>query len=113
MLARQIAIGFGVAIIFPLLIYYGVGTVSHPPKWNDFHTDVYNSTMTPEQRSAAQKAAAAAYAEAERVFSLRLLCVAAPLGYAAILLGSSGSASGLGTGLMFGGIFTVANGYWW
>jgi len=32
MLARQIAIGFGIAVIFPLLIYYGVATFHSPPK---------------------------------------------------------------------------------
>jgi len=32
MLARQIAIGFGIAIIFPLLIHYGVATFHPAPK---------------------------------------------------------------------------------
>jgi hypothetical protein len=116
-LAREIAIGFGVAIVFPLLIYYGVSTLSHPPKWNDFHQAVpYNANATPEERAALQekqKAETAAYTEAARVFSFRLLCVSAPLGYIAIIFGAFGSASGLRTGLMFGGIFAVTNGYWW
>jgi hypothetical protein len=118
MLARQIAIGFGVAIIFPLLIYYGVSTFSHAPKWSDFlHPSAgqYNSNMTPEQRVEQMdryNASTAAYTQAARVFNLRLLCVAAPLGYAAILLGSLRLSSGLGAGLMFGGIFAVINGYW-
>ena len=30
MLARQLAIGFGIAIIFPLLVYYGVRTFILP-----------------------------------------------------------------------------------
>jgi hypothetical protein len=46
------------------------------------------------------------------VFSLRLLCVSAPLGYIAIVLGSWSLASGFRIGLMFGGIFAVTNGYW-
>ena len=32
MLARQIAIGFGIAVIFPLLVYYGVATLYPAPK---------------------------------------------------------------------------------
>jgi hypothetical protein len=32
MLARQIAIGFGIAVIFPLPVYYGVATIFPPPK---------------------------------------------------------------------------------
>ena len=119
MLARQIAVGFGIAIVFPLLIYYGVSTISHPPKRPDYHDPFASSASanaTPEQRAAVlatQKAEDAAYGAAERVFSLWLLCVAAPLGYAAILLGSSRVSSGLGSGLMFGGIFAVSIGYGW
>jgi hypothetical protein len=117
MLARQIAIGFGVAIVFPLLVYYGVSTVSPAPKFADFHETVaFNPNASKEElaaRQEKQKAENADFAEANRVFSLRLLCVAAPLGYIAILLGSLRLASSLGTGLMFGGIFCVTNGYWW
>lgn len=116
MLARQIAIGFGVAIVFPLLVYYGVSTFSPEPKWNDFHEQVvYAPNPTRDDVSARQekqKAETAAWTEANRVFSLRLLCVAAPLGYLAILLGSLRVGSGLGTGFMFGGIFAATIGYW-
>jgi hypothetical protein len=35
MLALQIAIGFGIAIIFPLLVYYGVSTF-HPAPQQQF-----------------------------------------------------------------------------
>ena len=115
MLARQFAIGFGVAIVFPLLIYYGVSTFSHPPRWADYHeATIYAPNPTHEELAARQereKAATAAFTEANRVFSLRLLCVAAPLGYAAILLGALWLGSGLGTGLIFGGIFAVTIGY--
>jgi lipopolysaccharide export LptBFGC system permease protein LptF len=116
MLARQIAIGFGVAIVFPLLIYYGVCTFSPAPKWSDFHETVsYTPNSTREELAARQekkKAETAAWTEASRVFSLRLLCVAAPLGYLAIVLGSLRTPSGLGTGFMFGGIFAVTIEYW-
>jgi hypothetical protein len=80
-LARQIAIGFGVAIVFPLLVYYGVSTFSHAPKWSDYHDYVYKPNPTPDEltaRQAKQKADNDAFTEANRVFSLRLLCVAAP-----------------------------------
>jgi len=36
MLARQIAIGFGIAVIFPLLVYYGVATFYPPPNRADY-----------------------------------------------------------------------------
>lgn len=117
MLARQIAVGFGVAIVLPLLIYYGVSSFSHAPKRADyFAPPVYNGNMTPEQRSAQQEklwSETEAFNEAQRVFSLRLLCVSAPLGYAAILLGAWRPGYGLGAGLMFGGILAVTDAYWW
>lgn len=116
MLARQIAIGFGVALVFPLLVYYGVSTFSPAPKWSNFHEQVvYAPNPTRDEltaRQEKQKAETAAWTEANRVFSLRLLCVAAPLGYLAILLGSLRVGSGLGTGFMFGGIFAATTGYW-
>ena len=116
MIARLFAINFGIAIIFPLLIYYGVSTVSPAPKWNAFHEQVvYTPNPSHDElvaRQQKQKAENDAFAEANRVFSLRLLCVAAPLGYAAILLGGSRLAPVFGPGLMFGGIFAVIDGYW-
>ena len=116
MLARQIAIGFGVAIVFPLLVYYGASTFSPAPKWSNFHEQVvYAPNPTHDElvaRQEKQKAEAAVWNDANRLFSLRLLCVAAPLGYLAILLGSLRMGSGLGTGFMFGGIFAATTGYW-
>ncbi len=116
-LARQLAIGFGVALVPPLLIYYGVSTFSHAPKRSGFYTQAaHDPKMTSEEIAARQeqtKAETASYNAAERVFSLRLLCISAPIGYAAILFGAWRQASGLGVGLMFGGIFAVINGYWW
>lgn len=116
MIARLFAINFGIAIIFPLLIYYGVSTFSPAPKWNDYHEQiVYTPNASHDElvaRQQKQKAENDAFADASRAFSLRLLCVAAPLGYAAILLGASRLVAVFGPGLMFGGIFAVTDGYW-
>jgi hypothetical protein len=113
MLARQIAIGFGVAIVFPLLVYYGVSTFFHAPKWDDYAGFHYDPKLTPEAaRQQHLKESRVSYEEARRVFSLRLLCISAPLGYLAIVLGAIGDPSGLKTGLIFGGISTVTTGYW-
>src|ERR1700731_945984 len=70
MLARQIAIGFGIAIIFPLLVYYGLSSFHPAPRMADF---VGNT---------------AAFKAAAREFSRLLISVATPLGIAAILIGS-------------------------
>lgn len=36
MLALQLVIGTGVALLFPMLIYYGIATIRQPPKKNQY-----------------------------------------------------------------------------
>jgi len=116
MLARQIAIGFGIAMIFPLLVYYGVSTFHSAPKTQDFFKTVCPVTGTqPEERKACiqkQEAERQAYAAAAKEFARWVVVVATPLGVAAILIGAYLKLYAIGTGLIFGGIFTVAFGYW-
>jgi len=51
MLARQIAIGFGIAVIFPLLVYYGVATIYPPPQLQyAVNATVLPPNPTPEER---------------------------------------------------------------
>ena len=115
MIVRQLAIGFGVAIVFPLLVYYGVSTFSPPPKWPDYYRpSVAPPNASREELAAGEQklnAATDAFAEANRVFSFRLLCVAAPLGYLAMIFGAMRPSAGLHDGLIFGGIITVTTGY--
>jgi hypothetical protein len=108
MLARQIAIGFGIAIVFPLLVYYGVRTAYSPPKWD---TEIYSSPMTADERQR-QRERREAYIAQSREFARVLIIASTPLGIAAILIGTFVSLPALGTGLILGGIFTVAHGYW-
>ena len=35
MLAKKFALGFGIAIILPMLVHYGVSTFSPAPQWQD------------------------------------------------------------------------------
>ena len=41
MLAKKIALGFGIAIIFPMMIHYGVSTFSPQPKRKDYRIENY------------------------------------------------------------------------
>jgi hypothetical protein len=112
MLARQFAIGFGIAIIFPLLVYYGVRTFHSPPKWPE--TEL-SSPQTPEERVAReqrQRERRQVYDALSRDFARVLIIVSTPLGIAAIVIGTIVSLPSVGTGLILGGIFTVAHGYW-
>jgi hypothetical protein len=110
-IGRQIAIAFGIAIVFPLLIFYGVSIFSPPPKFQDYNTVAPfnpNCSANAEKQKAAQKA----FKDAESKFALRLFCVSAPRGYAAMLAEGFMAVSAVGTGLNFGGIFSVMIGYW-
>lgn len=116
MLARQIAIGFGIAVIFPLLVFYGVSTFHPAPKFPDYVTTecMIRSTTPDERAECAQKQRAArdAYNIAAKDFAWRLIEVATPLGLLAILVGAYLTSYAVGTGLILGGILCVGAGYW-
>ena len=112
MLARQIAVGFGIAVVFPLLVYYAVAIFSPPPQFN-YAAMAVGPNATPEQRQQGferQQEAQKAYAESARHFTQTLFLVAVPLGIAAILCGGWGRPHAIGTGFLLGGIFTVGQG---
>ena len=71
--------------------------------------------VTPDQRvecAQKQRAARETYAAAAKEFSWRLTIFATPLGLAAILIGAFLRFYAIGTGLILGGVATVAFGYW-
>ena len=141
MLARQIAIGFGIAVIFPLLVYYGVSTFHPAPKWQDFNpilpslsanatTAEITTTLLPRvivirplsvkaKRIASAgrsgfrcRAERQAFIDAGNQCSRILVIVATPLGIATILIGAYLTSHAIGTGLILGGIGAIAIGYW-
>lgn len=117
MLAKHIAIGFGIAIIFPLLVYYGVSSIHPAPKTADYYKTRIGPppTATTEQRKEfadRQQAEREAYGAAVKQFSRLLVMVATPLGVAAILIGCYVAIHSIGTGLILGGIGAVGFGYW-
>lgn len=116
MLARQIAFGFGIAVIFPLLVYYGVSTFHPPPKLPDAGiTECMYRAVTPDQRvecDQRHRAALKVYTAASEEFSWRLIIAATPLGVAAILIGAYLTSYSIGVGLIVGGILSVSFGYW-
>jgi hypothetical protein len=113
MLARQFAIGFGIAIIFPLLVYYGVRTFHSPPTWPE--SEISSPQATAEERQARQQRERERrdrYYAQSRDFARVLIIASTPLGIAAIVIGTVVALPSVGTGLILGGIFTVAHGYW-
>lgn len=115
-IARQIAILLGVAILIPMLVYNGFSSLSTPPKRADYNTVIpFDPHATPEQRAAnaeKQKAGQKVFAIAQTSFAARLMWTAAPLGCAAMLVGGFLPISAIGTGLIFGGLFTATFGNW-
>lgn len=118
MLSKKLALGFGIAILLPLLVYYGVSSFSPPPRWNDYFIDDRvtsgNLPSTPEEIAKAKdenRRRTQQFTDHERRFAKHVFFVATPVGIAAILLGATFTIEAIGTGLMFGGIFTVVEGY--
>lgn len=117
MLAKKFALGFGIAIIFPMMIHYGVSTFSPQPKWEDYQVDNYyerhkRATTAEQEKMEAEKNRLHEQREvAEKRFQKRLFFAAVPLGITAVVVGAFLSIQAIGTGLMFGGIFSVCDGY--
>jgi hypothetical protein len=119
MLAKKFALGFGIAIILPMLVHYGVSTFSPAPQWQDRYKNYsyqkYQNATSEEKikldkdRDAAEKI----WRDKEKIFQRHLFLVAVPVGIAAIIIGAFSLIQAIGTGLMFGGIFTLIDGYCW
>ncbi len=117
MLARQIVVGFGIAAIFPWLIYYGLSTFYPAPK-SPYASESFQPlppTATAEERKAfaeAQRKRRETFAAAARDFARVLFAVSTVLGIAAILAGAYLTSHAIGAGLILGGISALAIGYW-
>jgi hypothetical protein len=121
--ARQFAIIFGIAILYPALIRYSVGVFQPLPKIQNYtYVSVRIAPTTPEgwktweeEDRAEQKKHQEdldAVDRATRPFFRVLILVATPLGIAAMFVGSYLKYPSVGTGLVLGGIISVTNAYW-
>jgi hypothetical protein len=119
MLAKKFALGFGIAVILPMLVHYGVSTFSPRPKWRDYYNSAYyqrTRDASPEEKAKLEqerKKRDDEYHNAQKRFQQHLFFVAVPVGMATIVIGSISSIQAIGTGLMLGGIFTLIDGYCW
>lgn len=117
MLAKKFALGFGIAIILPMLVHYGVSTFSPAPKWQDrYESYSYQryDKAAPEERAKIDKERNEKdriWREKEKIFQRNLFFVAIPVGIICIIIGAVTAIQAIGTGLMFGGIFSLTEGY--
>jgi hypothetical protein len=115
MLARQIAIGLGIAVIFPLLVYFGVKTFYPPPVGPSVVVAERSDNQSAKERQASEQKRRDQerdHAARTQTFARVLVIASAPLGIVAILAGAYLANVVIGTGLILGGIATVAHGFW-
>jgi hypothetical protein len=119
MLAKKIALGFGIALILPMMIHYGVSTFSPSPDHEEYRIENYQerheraSEEEQKQLESRQQRLQEQYERSRHRFETHLFFVAVPLGIAAILTGAFVAVPAIGTGLMLGGILSITNGYLW
>lgn len=138
MLARKLILGFGFAVLMPLLIHYGVDVIAPREKWGAISRESAPiqrqiSELRRQEREAASEAEKSAIRkkidrlddqlsglregqQARREQTNRIhFFIGVPLGILVTLAGSFIRAQAIGGGLMLGGIFTFSNscwGYW-
>ncbi len=106
MLAKKFALAFGIAVVFPAMIHCGVSMFSQEPRWEDFLIPPMMDHNSAEyQKKEGERRAA------ENVFERHLFAVAVPCGLLAIVVGALFLTPAIGAGLMFGGLFSVCDGY--
>ena len=120
--AYQVVMTTGIAIVLPILVSLSVTLFQHYPHFEQHvAVTVRIAPTTPEgwkawdEENEAEKRRereqSDAMDEATRPFYRLLILVATPIGIAAILVGSYLKIASVGTGLIFGGALTLANGY--
>lgn len=139
MRTKQFAISSGIAVLLPFLVHYSVALFSPPPNYNDYHIETYTEDSTEEtedlteeeskeqaiKKEESKKEKEKMKQENERRtkeleegvkhFQRYVFFVAYPVGILAIIIGFILPVQSVGTGLMFGGLATLAGGcysYW-
>jgi hypothetical protein len=112
---RQFAIIFGIAILYPTLVYYSVRAYQPLPEFQySYRITARLAPTTPEGWKAweEENRAEEKKHQANQPFFRALILVATPLGIAAIFIGSYLKFHSIGTGLILGGIISVTSAYW-
>ena len=133
MLARKIILGFGFAIVIPLLIHYGVELLL-PAAGDREYAQSHYRELRRLQRAEEYATAPAEKAKIQAQIDLLeqqqdayesgrearsdqghqyRFFIGVPLGIVAILIGSFVRVQAVGGGLMLGGIFTFTEGCYW
>src|SRR2546422_11665590 len=109
-LARQFAIGVGIAVFLPLAVWYGVHLLHPPPDDKAYSKSQSEAKSTQDRERLEQEDE-----DAQRAFYRDMFWVAYPVGLLALVGGTLLPVKAVGTGFMFGGLFALAEGcfsYW-
>ncbi|MFH2138373.1 MAG: hypothetical protein ABII88_07665 [Candidatus Omnitrophota bacterium] len=113
MLAKKIILGFGIAILLPMLVYYGLSSFVHRPFWKDYQIEDYSERYddaTPLQKAALEKERKELnnkWKEDNEVFERYFFYAAIPIGIVVTIGGIIVKIQAVGAGLMVGGIVTL------
>ena len=113
---RNFAIGLAIAVILPCVVYYGLMTFSPAAKYGECSKEEYlESVGLKDVKNPADKVKAAAageeYDKGSEAFAKHLFYVAMPVGILLIAAGLAMPIPGIGSGFMFGGLFTLFYGF--
>ncbi|HBH97173.1 MAG TPA: hypothetical protein DDX89_05205 [Candidatus Omnitrophica bacterium] len=122
MLARKIILGFGFAVLMPMLIHYGIDVFVAPVDSRAHYQelqrlrereedagDQIEKARLREERYSREQRYEAHHDQAGRLHFF----IGAPIGIVVTLVGSFVKAQAIGGGLMLGGIFTFTGGCAW
>jgi hypothetical protein len=112
MLALQLVIGVGIALLFPLLVYTGVAAIKAPPKPSDCTNLKSGDSDAVKQHNEAQiRWEREQLQQARTEYAGILFSVMAPAGLAAVVAGYFIGVNAIGIGLLTGGILCLVFGY--
>ena len=121
MLARKIILGFGFAILLPMLIQYGIEVIVPSPELRKQYEEIarlrqQETALTSEAQADVRRQVETlerAQQQQRLAASRAHFFVGAPLGILITLLGSFVRVQAIGGGLMLGGICTFTSGCAW
>jgi hypothetical protein len=122
-LAKQFDVGFGIAVLLPLTVWYGVHLFHPPPERKEYFPEEFAAphqapaapVEVTEKASKDREQRTERFEQAERLYYRDLFYVAYPVGLLAFVAGTFLRVQAVGAGFMFGGLFTLGEGcysYW-
>jgi hypothetical protein len=114
---KKFALAFGIAIILPMMLNYGASTIAPKPQRGEYDFSAMLDSMAEKNTEKRNQIRAEKQKKTEernqilRRHEKTVFFISVPMGILAIILGAFLAAKAIGGGLIFGGIFSICNGY--